>query len=228
MAASDVKLLGMWCCPYVNRAQLAMCIKSIDYEFIEENTLQKSEMLLKYNPVHKKIPVLIHGDKSVCESCIIVEYIGDAFAAGPSILPSDAYDRALARFWAAYIDDKWYPLVKVIRQSDDKEGRAALIEKLSEGLILLEEAFISCSKGKAYFGGDSIGYLDIILGSCLGWLRVTEKVVEVELLDRTKAPELVRWAERLCSDDKVKAIFPDTQRLMELHEKIVAYLKSAK
>lgn len=103
---ASVKLLGTWSCPYVNRAQLALCLKSIDYEFIEENTLQKSEMLLKSNPVHKKIPVLIHGDKSVCESRIIVEYIGDAFATGPSILPSDAYDHALARFWAAYIDDK--------------------------------------------------------------------------------------------------------------------------
>lgn len=106
MGASGVKLLGTWSCPYVNRAQLALCLKSVEYEFIEENTLQKSEMLLKSNPVHKKIPVLIHVDKSVCESRIIVEYIGDAFATGPSILPSDAYDRALARFWAAYIDDK--------------------------------------------------------------------------------------------------------------------------
>ncbi|KAL1550960.1 glutathione transferase [Salvia divinorum] len=228
MAASDVKVLGMWSCPYVNRAQLALSIKSTEYEFIEENTLQKSDKLLKYNPVHKKIPVLIHGDKSVCESCIIVEYIADAFATGPRILPSDAYDRALARFWTAYIDDKWYPLVKVLRQSDDEEERKSLVQKLSEGLILLEEAFIGCSKGMAYFGGDSIGYLDIILGSCLAWLRVTEKVVGVELMDPTKAPQLAKWAERLCSDDRVKAVFPSIDRLMELHELIQAFLKSSK
>ncbi|XP_057777076.1 glutathione S-transferase U17-like [Salvia miltiorrhiza] len=228
MAASEVKVLGTWACPYVNRVQLALCIKSIDYEFIEENTLQKSDMLLKCNPVHKKIPVLIHGDKSVCESSIIVEYIADAFSTGPCILPSDAYGRALARFWAAYIDDKWYPLIKVLRQSQDEEERVALTQKLCEGLILLEEAFISCSKGKAYFGGDSIGYLDIILGSCLAWLRVTERVVEVELMDRTKAPQLAKWADKLCSDDKVKAVFPNIDRLMELHELIQAYLKSAK
>lgn len=116
----------------------------------------------------------------------------------------------------------------MLRQSDDKEERAALIQKLSDGLILLEEAFISCSKGKAYFGGDGIGFLDIILGSCLAWLRVTEKVVEVQLLDQTKAPELAKWADRLCSDDKVKAVVPDSQRLMELHEKIREFLKSSK
>lgn len=93
---------------------------------------------------------------------------------------------------------------------------------------MLEEAFIGCSKGMAYFGGDSIGYLDIILGSCLAWLRVTEKVVGVELMDPTKAPQLAKWAERLCSDDRVKAVFPNFDRLMELHELIQAYLKSSK
>lgn len=123
---------------------------------------------------------------------------------------------------------QWYPLLKVLRHSDDKEERTALIQKLCEGLILLEEAFISCSKGKAYFGGDSIGFLDIILGSCLAWLRVTEKVVEVQLLHQTKAPELAKWADRLCADDKVKAVIPDIQRLMELHEKIREFLKSSK
>lgn len=106
MTTSDVKLLGTWACPYVNRAQLALKIKCIGHEFIEDIPYNKSEMLLKYNPVHKKIPVLIHADKPVSESLIIVQYIDDAWATGLSILPSDAYDRALARFWAAYIDDK--------------------------------------------------------------------------------------------------------------------------
>ncbi|KAK4402908.1 Glutathione S-transferase U18 [Sesamum angolense] len=106
MATSDLKLLGTWACPYVNRAQLALKVKSIEYEFIEDIPYQKSALLLKYNPVHKKIPVLILGDKPVCESLIIVQYIDDAWATGPSILPSDPYDRTLARFWVAYIDDK--------------------------------------------------------------------------------------------------------------------------
>lgn len=102
----EVKVLGAWPSPFVMRPRIALNLKKIEYEFVEETMRPKSELLLKSNPVHKKIPVLIHDDKPVCESLIIVEYINDTWSSSPSILPSDSYDRATARFWAAYVDDK--------------------------------------------------------------------------------------------------------------------------
>lgn len=106
MAKNDLKVLGAWPSPYVMRARIALNIKSLDYEFLEETFGSKSQLLLQSNPVHKKIPVLIHGDKPICESLVIVEYIDEVWASGPSILPSHPYDRATARFWASYIDEK--------------------------------------------------------------------------------------------------------------------------
>ncbi|KAJ8547842.1 hypothetical protein K7X08_021078 [Anisodus acutangulus] len=70
-----------------------------DSDQANKDMSNKSELLLKSNPVHKKIPVFIHGDNTICESLVIVQY-------SPSILPSDPHDRAISRFWAAYIDDK--------------------------------------------------------------------------------------------------------------------------
>jgi glutathione S-transferase len=105
----DLKLLGAWASPFVIRVKLALKFKGLSYENIEEEDLynRKSELLLKSNPVHQKVPVLIHNSKPICESQIIVQYIDETFSTtGPSLLPTDSYERARSRFWASYIDDK--------------------------------------------------------------------------------------------------------------------------
>lgn len=81
-----------------------------------------------------------------------------------------------------------------------EEAKAAALERAIEATVVLEGAFWDCSKGKPYFGGGyEIGYLDIVLGCFLGWVRLTEKVmVDVKLLSETKTPGLLGWAERFC------------------------------
>ncbi|CAL8994411.1 unnamed protein product [Prunus brigantina] len=84
-----------------------------------------------------------------------------------------------------------------------------------EGLVLLEEAFEKINKGKDFFSGDKIGYLDIAFGCFLGWLRVTEKMNGVKLLDETKTPGLAKWAHKFCADAAVKDVMPETEKLAE-------------
>ncbi|KAL4352988.1 hypothetical protein GQ457_06G005410 [Hibiscus cannabinus] len=224
MAASEVKVLGSWSSPYVIRTRIALHIKSLNYEFIEEKLSEgKSQLLLKSNPVYKKIPVLIHGDKPVNESLIIVQYIDETWPSAPSILPPDPYERAVARFWAAYLDQKWFPAVISIGE----EAKKAAMGQVEEGVALMEEAFGKCSRGKAFFGGDEIGFLDIAFGSCLGWLRATEEMNGIKVMDKGKTPALVNWAECFCCHAAVKDVMPDTDRLAEFGRMLFPKLRAA-
>ncbi|XAR64971.1 Glutathione transferase [Bertholletia excelsa] len=226
MARGDLKLIGLRPSPFVNRVQYALNLKSAEYEFIEEKFGSKSELLLRSNPIHKKVPVLIHSEKPLCESLVILEYIDEVWTSSPSILPSDPRDRAVARFWAAYIDDKWYPLLKEIRMAQGEEAKLAAVQGVEEGLGLLEEAFENISKGRSFFGGDSIGYLDLAFGCFLGWLRAVEEVADIKLLVGEKTPQLAGWAERFCSHDAVKGVMPKTEMLVEIAKILQAMAKA--
>ncbi|KAJ3690383.1 hypothetical protein LUZ61_019547 [Rhynchospora tenuis] len=222
----EVKLIGSSNSLFSSRPRVALKLKGVDYDFLQEKWWQKSDLLLESNPVYKKIPVLIHNNKPVCESMIIVEYIDETWTSkGPSILPSDPYDRAMARFWTAYSDDKFPSLLRVLMgpvPGDIPEAR----EQFVASLQLLEAALEKCSKGNIFFGGDDIGYLDIALGSHFGWIEATEKLAGIRLLEKEKVPRLAEWCEHYFAHPAVKDIMPMTEELVAFVTEIKSTLSA--
>ncbi|KQJ97551.1 probable glutathione S-transferase GSTU6 [Brachypodium distachyon] len=216
----DLKLLGAWASPFVTRVKLALAFKGLSFEDVEEDLSNKSELLLASNPVHKKIPVLLHNGKPVCESVVIVQYIDEAFpGAGLSLLPSDPHDRAVVRFWAAYIDDKLVaPWVQSMRGKTE-EDKAEGIKQTFAAAETLEGALSECSKGEGFFGGDSVGLVDVSLGSLLSWLKATEVMSGAKIFDPVKTPLLAAWMERFGELEAAKAALPDVDRVVEFAKK---------
>ncbi|KAF7119649.1 hypothetical protein RHSIM_Rhsim13G0148800 [Rhododendron simsii] len=114
--------------------------------------------------------------------------------------------------------------VPVGTRGPTEEAKKAAMEQVVEGL--LDDACVKCSKGKAFFGGDQIGYLDIALGCFLGWVRVTEKTSHLKLLDESKTPHLVKWADSFSADASVKDVMPETDKLAEFAKALMAKFKA--
>ncbi|RRT33573.1 hypothetical protein B296_00052259 [Ensete ventricosum] len=88
--AEEVKLLGRRLSPFSTRVRIALNLKEVAHEFVTVEIFgQKSEILLKSNPVYKKIPVLLHHGNPICESMVILHYIDDC-SQGKNFFGGDA------------------------------------------------------------------------------------------------------------------------------------------
>jgi glutathione S-transferase len=97
------------------------------------------------------------------------------------------------------------------------------VEKVSQTLAVLahlEEAFAKCSDGKAFFGGDTIGYLDLALGCNLFWFKTLRKMFNVELIDEGRTPLLASWAQRFGEAAAVKDLVPNVDKAVEHAKKM--------
>ncbi|KAJ8567909.1 hypothetical protein K7X08_020631 [Anisodus acutangulus] len=133
------------------RVRIALAEKGIQYEYKEQNLMNKSPLLLQMNPFHKKIPVLIHN-------------------------PSDPYERAHARFWADYVDKKIYDTGKKIWTSKVEDQEAANIEFI-ECLKLLEGEL----GDNPYFDGECFGFVDMALIPYYTWFPAYDKFGNISI-----------------------------------------------
>ncbi|XP_052169462.1 probable glutathione S-transferase GSTU6 [Oryza glaberrima] len=217
-SGDELMLLGKWPSPFVTRVELALGLKGLSYEYVKQDLVNKSELLLASNPVHKKIPVLIHNGKPVCESSIIVQYIDEAFpdaGAGAALLPADPYERAVARFWVAYVDDKFVPAWVATFRGKTEEEKAEGMKQLLAAVETLEGALKDCSKGKPFFGGDTVGIVDVALGGLISWVKATEVLAGSKIFDEEKAPLLAAWAQRFGELDVAEKVLPDVDGVVE-------------
>ncbi|KAL2478589.1 Glutathione S-transferase U7 [Forsythia ovata] len=206
--AEELKLFRTWSSPFALRVVHALKIKGLEYETIFEDLSSKSASLLQYNPVNKKVPVLVHNGKAICESLVILEYIDETWKQCP-LLPRDPYEKAKARFWAKFGDEKLFSSIGNVLISQGKEQEEAIAAAV-QNLKLIEEQL----QEKKFFGGETIGYLDIAFGWTANLISILEEIMDLKLVDEEKFPVLSAWMHNFSDDPVIKQCWPPRDKLV--------------
>ncbi|KAL1818743.1 hypothetical protein DCAR_0414956 [Daucus carota subsp. sativus] len=207
--ADEVKLFRTWSSPFALRIVWALKLKGIEFETIFEDLANKSSLLLQNNPVHKKVPVLVHNGKSVCESFVILEYIDETWTNGLPLLPKDPYERAEARFWAKFSDEKLWLSARGILFGVETEQAEARLQAI-QNLQYLEEQL----KGRKFFAGETIGFLDLAVGWMANLLSVLEEITGYVLIEEVKFPLLWKWMQDFSDVPVINESWPSRDKLV--------------
>ncbi|KAK4285185.1 hypothetical protein QN277_001916 [Acacia crassicarpa] len=210
MATQEVVLLDSRCSMFAMRARIALAEKGIEYEGKEQNLADKGPELLQMNPIHKKVPVLVHNGKPICESLIIVQYIDEVWKdQGNPLLPSDPYDRAQARFWADFVDKKVADASSKVWTKKGEELEAGKKDFIA-ALKQLEEVL----GDKPYFGGEVFGYVDLVLIPFYSWFYAYETCGSFKTEEH--CPKFIEWAKRCMQRETVAKSLPDPKEVYEI------------
>ncbi|KAL4598545.1 hypothetical protein ACB092_11G066600 [Castanea dentata] len=211
--ADEVVLLDFWPSMFGMRVRIALAEKGIKYEYKDEDLRNKSPLLLEMNPIHKKIPVLIHNGKPVCESLIIVQYIDEVWKDRCPLLPIDPYQRAHSRFWADFVDNKVIEVLRKIWTTKGEEKEAGKKEFFEIFKILEREL-----GDKPYFGGETFGFVDLSLIPYYSWFYAIETLGEFNI--EAECPKIVPWAKRCLQKETVAKTLPDQKKVYEYVEQM--------
>ncbi|KAH6780824.1 glutathione S-transferase TAU 20 [Perilla frutescens var. hirtella] len=202
-------LVNFWPSMFGGRVRIALAEKGIEYESREENFAKKSQLLLEMNPVYKKIPVVIHNGKPICESWNIVEYIDEVCQYAPFLFPSHPYERAQARFWAHFIDHKLHGAAIKTTWYKTKEELEEVEKEMMDCLKVVEEELGE----KPYFGGETVGYVDVVLGGFCSWFSAYHELGSFSIHQRF--PKLMAWTQRCMERQSFSKSLPHPNKLRD-------------
>ncbi|CAI8582905.1 unnamed protein product [Vicia faba] len=183
--AEELILLDEWLSMFGMRARIALAEKGIKYGYKEEDLDNKSQLLLQMNPIHKKIPVLIHKGK-----------------------PIYPYHKSQEKFWADFVNKKIGDVGGRIWPGKRDEIEVAKKE-LIEGLKELENVL----GDKPYFGGHTFGFVDIALIPFYSWFYTYEELCNFKV--EAECDKLIAWAKRCKQRESVCKSVADEKEVYE-------------
>jgi glutathione S-transferase len=167
-----VRIVGSFVSPYVRKILAVIALKELDYEIDPITPFYGGDEFERLSPL-RRIPVLVEGDFTLCDSSAIAAYLDEAYPE-PPLLPPDLRDRARARWLDEYADTRlgdvfiWglfyqkivHPIVWGEPGDSDRIERT-LGEDAPREMDWLETQL----PGEGFLFGDAIGLADISIAS---------------------------------------------------------------
>lgn len=163
-----MKVVSFKICPFVQRVTALLDAKNISYDIEYINLSKKPDWFLAVSP-NAQVPILITDqDEVLFESNAIVEYLEETTT--NSLFSKDPVVKAHERAWS-YLASKNYLIQCSAQRSKTKEV-------LTDRSDILRAAFQKLEKrlsGTKFFGGESIGMVDI------SWLPLLHRASIVKI-----------------------------------------------
>jgi len=167
-----MKIIGSYVSPYVRKVLACLALKGLDYEIDPITPFYGNDEFERLSPL-RRIPVLIDGDLTLCDSSVICAWLDEAHPGRP-LLPEGAKDRARARWLEEYADTRlgdvfiwglFYPkFVHPIVWGEP--GDPARIDKtLGKDLPRELDHLESQLPAEGWLFGDEIGLADIAIAT---------------------------------------------------------------
>ncbi|CAN7018375.1 unnamed protein product [Brassica oleracea var. botrytis] len=105
-----------------------------------------------------------------------------------------------------------------------EKGIDVAIEEARELLMFLEKEVA----GKDFFGGETIGFLDMVVGTMIPYCGVRAwEFMGIDMIPEEKFPELNRWMKKLDELEVVRKCIPPREEHIEHLKRNAEIIKSA-
>ena len=187
-------LYGSGLSPFVRKVRVALAEKGIAYEHDPVIPGNPDPTFRAMSPLGK-IPAFRDGDRSMCDSSIICQYLERTHPT-PPLFPQDAYDYARALWFEEYADTAlvevvggkiFFPRV-VAKMLMGKEPDEAAIQKVIDEELPPRFDYLESKIDGPYLVGDRLTVADIAVTSPLVNLRLAGVS-----LDAARWPKLARY-----------------------------------
>ena len=222
-----MKIVGSYVSPYVRKVLACLNLKGLSYEIDPITPFFGNDEYARLSPL-RRIPVLVDGDFSICDSSVVCAYLDEAYPERP-LLPSDPKDRARARWLEEYADTRLGDVFiwglfyqKVVRPAvwgeatDEERVTQVLAEEIPATLDYLETQLPASG---LLFG--EIGLADIAIASF--FRNGAYAGFEV---DAGRWPRTAGFVERALGHPCIASLLPfeDVQRSAEIKQRRQALL----